>query len=168
MQPPGYANIGVRNLFASWFAVTAWVVRGLVVRLKDKMESGADLVKDTIMDLGNDTEAEDVPSQPLPPLDPALLVSALRGEVEQVLRQVAETINEDPSGCWAAATQERVQALFSALGEESLAEALELRVAAAEAQVPSQRAARGQWAHKYRLMLAAEGRWSAQGEPAAR
>jgi hypothetical protein len=160
MQPPGYANIGVRSLFASWFAVSVWIVRAIFARLQEKLEGGADVVKDTIIDLGNDTGPDDsAGAQPLPPLNPDLLVASLRSEVEQALRRVAEAINADPSGCWAAATQERVQTLFNELAEEALAEALELRVAAAEAQIPCARAARGEWVHRYRQMLASEGRW---------
>jgi hypothetical protein len=83
----------------------------------------------------------------------------LRGRVEETLRQAAEVINEDAHGCWAAATQARVLALFSALAHEALELALELRVGAAEGQVPPEQLAPGDWARRYRRMLAAQGHW---------
>src|SRR5262249_58533409 len=91
-------------------------------------------------------------AQTLPPLDPNLLVAAMRGRLEQLVRQVAGVINEDPDGRWAAVTQERIVALIGALAQEAADQALELRVTAAEATELRQRVVRGLWAHRYRRM----------------
>jgi hypothetical protein len=171
MHPLGNADASLRSLFACWLAFSGQIVQAITAKLRQRMvEEGAEVVKDTILDLDTETAADDwdelTGTQTLPPLNPERLVASLRSQIEQALRQAAEAINEDPCGCWAAVTEERVLALFNDLGHEALAHALELRVAAAEALLPHQQAARGAWAHKYRRMLAAEGRWLPQEEPA--
>jgi hypothetical protein len=162
MHPPGYARASVRSLLACWLAFSARIVEALSGRLRATMaDVGSDAVKDAILDLDNDEPSTPGWSEslPLPPLSPEMLVATLQDKVEQALRQAADAINEDPSGAWAAVTEERVLTLFTDLGQEALNRALELRVAAAEARVPRRRRARGLWAHKFRCMLAAEGRW---------
>jgi hypothetical protein len=148
-------------LFASWLEVTVWLAQAIRAKVSKCLDGGADGVKDAIMDLDNvyapDDSAEATAT--LPPLNPEMLVACLQAKVDQVLHQVAQAINEDPSGCWEAATEERVLEFFSDLGQEALAQGLELRVCAAEAMVPRQRGASGNWAHKYRKMLASAGHW---------
>jgi hypothetical protein len=84
-------------------------------------------------------------------------VAALREQAERVLREGAELINEDACGCWEELTEARVLALFAALGQQALDQALALRVAAA--RLPGESSPPGEWAKKYRRMLAAEGKW---------
>jgi hypothetical protein len=130
-------------------------------------DNATDSVKDAILDLGSDLAegrlSRPVGVQPLPPLSSEQLLTALYGEIEQALRRTVEVINEDPTGCFAEVTRERVLAIFAELGHEVLEQALELRVAAAEAGLPPQ-SAHGEWVKKYRRMLAAEGRWPPAAE----
>jgi hypothetical protein len=163
MYPPGNAQASVRSLLACWLAFSGRIIQALTDRVRLAVaQTGSDAVKDGILDLDNDepgTGNDLTQAPPLPPLDAELLRVRLQSKVDQVLRAAAETINSDPSGCWAQVTEERIQDLFDELGREVLEQALELRVTAAEDLVPSQQFAPGQWAHKFRVMLAAEGRW---------
>src|SRR5262249_11302568 len=94
----------------------------------------------------------------LPPVPAEQLIERLRPQVEAILHQAAVAINEDPWGCWAGLTEDRVAALCQELGQAILEMALELRVAAAEARESSRAPLQG-WAGKYRRMMAREGCW---------
>lgn len=170
MQSPDTTSLGVRSLFVSWLTLSRRMIHAITDSVGQWLEGGADTVKDTIMDLdlGSRSDAGDLidleKAPPLPPLDSEQLVAHMRCKVELVLRQAAAAINEDARSCWEAQTHERVQTLFSELGNAALAEALELRVTAAESRVPPQQSAPGLWAHRYRLLRASEGRWPMEGQ----
>jgi hypothetical protein len=71
------------------------------------------------------------PKRELPPLSADRFVESLRGEVEQALRRVAETINQAPTGALVAAGEAEVRYVFADLLWEALARGLRLRLAAA-------------------------------------
>jgi hypothetical protein len=163
MRPPNTPTPSVRSLISSWIYLTGWIIRAIAARAGELADRAGVEVKDAILDLGcHPADAESSPDAepaPLPSLCPDEFVAALHGPVEQVLRRVAEVINEDPCGHWTSATEDRVVALFRELGQEALEQALLLRVAAAEPPVSSGASSGGEWVKKYRLMLAQEGRW---------
>lgn len=158
---PPSASVG--RLLVSWLALSRWLLSACAVKVTEVTHLNAATVKDAILDLGSRPDeansAKPAPTVPLPPVPADQLVDALHDLVDQVLVRTAEMINEDPSGCWADVTEEQVLRLFCALGEETLDKAFDLRVRAAEAGCPPGLAPRGEWAHKYRRMLAEEGRW---------
>jgi len=158
----------LRSLIVSWLSLTGWMLAACGAKARVMAETGSDAVKDRLLDLSCDPPLDDQAGLPgaeaLPPLDPEVFAASLRGEVEAVLRRAAAAINEDPCGCWAAVTEERVQTLFAELGQEALARALDLRVAAAEAGLAPRRVSPGDWAKRYRRMKAAEGRWPPAAE----
>jgi hypothetical protein len=161
MPSSDYPNPSVGKLVASWLSLTERVVWALASKAQGLTEGASDAVKDALLDLGSDPPgdgpADAAGAQALPPLNPDELAAALRGAIEYALYRAAEVINEDACGCWTEVTRERVLAIFTELAQEVLDQALELRVAAAEDDLSS--AAGGEWARRYRRMLAAEGRW---------
>jgi hypothetical protein len=139
---------------------TRWTFSTCAERMQDLTEGGADRVKDTIMDLGCAPAVEGpADAGPLPPLEPSPFAAALRDEIERTLARVVEVVNEESGGGWSPRTEEQVLALFAELGQAAVQQALELRVAAAEAQMTGELSTPGGWLHRYRCMLAEEGRW---------
>jgi hypothetical protein len=168
MHTEASPRLSVARLVAAWFSFTRWTFSTCVAQMHDLAEGGADAVKDTIMDLGCEpAAAEPGPVGPLPPLEAAGFSAALRDEIEQTLARVAQVINGEPTGCWSPRTEEQVAALFAELAQAALARALDLRVEAAEAGLGSEQSSPGGWLHRYRRMLAEEGRWPPVPEGAA-
>ncbi len=160
MHTQARPRLSVARLVASWLSFTRWTFSTCIAQVQDLTEGGADAVKDTILDLGCQPPADSpVEPQPLPPLPPGCLAGALREEVERVLQRVSEVVNEEPAGCWSPRTTEQVLALFEELAQLALARALDLRVRAAEKALPGEQANPSDWLHRYRRMLAEEGRW---------
>jgi hypothetical protein len=150
----------VARLLASWFSFTRWTFSTCLSQVQDLAEGGADRVKDTIMDLGCPPAATgSTTAGPLPPLELSPFAEALREEIERTLARVVEVINEETGGGWSPRTEEQVLTLFAELGQDVLERALDLRVGAAEANLPAEDSQSGVWLHKFRRMLAEEGRW---------
>jgi hypothetical protein len=152
----------VSSLLSSWLSLTGWMFAVCADRANDLIEGGHDRVGDAIADVGCPS-AERGESAELPTLDPEAFAAGLIGRAEQTLRQAAEVINQEPNACMEAVTRDRVQALFRALADAVLAEAMEKRIAEAEAE----RGESGspEWVRRYRRILAAEGRWPPVEEP---
>jgi hypothetical protein len=162
MRPFNAASVGFGKLVGSWVALTGSLLAACLSRPFRFTDRAAEVVKDALLDLGADTD-EDSPAgdalpASLPLVRPDEFAAAMHPHIEAALLLAAEAINEDECGCWSAVTRERVLALFHGLAQEALAQALELRVAAAEASM-AQTGASGLWVRKYRRMCAAEGRW---------
>jgi hypothetical protein len=154
------------SLVASWLSLSGQIVRSFGTRLREILDRSQDTVKDSILDLelGRDAAEEmSLPPSSLPPVDGQQLAKVLRERYEVAMRQVAEVINEDPYGCLSQITEDRVLKLLRDLGREALEQAFELQVEAAEAQLPVSQVPQGEWAKKFRRMLAAEGRWPHPG-----
>lgn len=164
MNPGDSTRPTVRSLLTDWLSVTGWVVQACAARTRELVDDAADSARYGVMDFdlgAGETKADIAPGQPLPPVCPEQLTAALRKELAGVLHQAAAVINDDPAGCCTAMTEERVLALFRDLGQHVLAVAQEQRVARAEAGLPAARVPAGEWARKWRRMLAGEGRWPA-------
>jgi hypothetical protein len=155
MSPQQTASFAA--LIAAWLAFswkTAWA---LATRAQKRFDDGGEVFKDLVFDMGSG-EAGVATASNLPPLPADEFISAMREPVEEVLCQVAQIINEDSADDWKPVTEERINALFARLGKEALTAALDVRVAQAESQLPERRQ-RGEWAHRYRRLLAESGRW---------
>jgi len=153
----------VSSLLSSWLSLTGWVFAVCAQRANDLIEGGHDRVGDAVNDVGSPPEEGTNDAGELPALAPEAFAAGLIGRAEEVLRQAAEVINQEPNACMEAVTRDRVQALFRTLADEVLARAMEQRIADAEA-------ARGEseapdWVRRYRRILAAEGRWPPAEEP---
>jgi hypothetical protein len=147
----------IRSLASAWLVFTWRVANAMAARAQRNFDEYADGIKDSCLDLGRQLPADPTTAE-LPGVDPAQLAAAMRVRVEATLREVADLLNEDDAGNWEAVTEERVRDCFARLADETLAAALDLRVARVEAQLPPERS-RGEWARKYRRLLAREGRW---------
>jgi hypothetical protein len=158
---PPYPSLG--TLIASWWSLTGYVLEVLAAKVAGQREETADAVGNAILDLDWDAAGQPGPAaaeaQGLPPVEPERLVEALRPRFEQALRRAATVMNEDPSGFWSEVTEERIAAIFLDLGEAALEQGTELRVTAAEGPAAPGPLTPSGWAHKYRCMLALEGRW---------
>jgi len=157
MHTPKPPHPSLGTLIASWWSLTGYVLEVLSAKVAGTREETANAVGDAILDLDWDDPAQPRPfaeGRALPPLDSGRLVEALRPRFEQALHRAAAVMNEDPSGFWTEVTEERIAAIFLDLAETALEQGTELRVAAAEGA-----ASKPGWAHKYRCMLALEGRW---------
>ncbi len=174
MFPVDHPRASVARLLTSWLAFTRWTLSiwlaftrwtysSCVGTAPGWAERAADRVKDTLLDLGCSRSTGEDPvaleAGPLPALDVAAFVAGLRERVERTLEKTADAINEEPCAAWAPVTQERVVALFRDLAQEVLAEALEMRVSAAEALLGGTSASPEEWVKRYRRMKAAEGQW---------
>jgi hypothetical protein len=147
------ARLNIGRLLTAWVGLAGWIFTAIAARCTGLFDRLADRVKDGIIDLGSGPDQDPTPvarEPSLPPVDPKVLGWALEPCIMQALAETAAAINEDPDGCLAALTEERVLALFQALGEVALAQAQELRFAAAEAALPGQVKAPGEWARRYR------------------
>ena len=136
----------------------------LYVKARDVLDRIADSVKDAVMDwelprLGDERGSLDFRAAALPPVEPAQLVRALQARVESTISSVADAMNANPTGRIGPEAEERVLDLVADLVEEALQVGLQLRIEAAENLLPPAELPQGQWAKKFRFMLAEEGRW---------
>jgi hypothetical protein len=135
---------------------TSWekAARSLRDRVEETLDRWSEAVKDAILDWDPDDEPTEppLPLEELPPLAPEQFVEALRGPVEETLRQVAETINAAPTGHLVAASEDRLTELFADLWCEALRVGIQLRLDAAEAARPDGEKLQGEWARRYRHM----------------
>jgi hypothetical protein len=125
-------------------------------KVGEKLEGMAEAIKDAILDWEGTNENEEGESglAELPPLEPVLFVAALREKIEDVLWQMAEAVNEAPTGQVVSASELRVRELLVELYREALELGLQMRLDAAEASMtPSQRP-HGRWAKSYRRLKA--------------
>jgi hypothetical protein len=125
-------------------------------RMNAALDRMADLIKNAMMDgFGvNRDEDDEEPFSELPPMSADEFVEVMRGPVEEALRQVAEAINDIPEGLSDEA-EERTCDIFTELWLESLRIAMRLRIDAALAsEDPSGVHPLGEWARRYRRMLA--------------
>jgi hypothetical protein len=140
--------------FPNWIAHTVSHKAALLT------EQVADGVKDGLLDLGysaaEDDQLEAIEPIPLPPLDSQQFAAALDGPVADALQRVAVLINNAPGGLPPTDVEQQVHAIFEGLARNALWQAFELRMAAAEADLPPSGA---EWARRYRRMMAREGRW---------
>jgi hypothetical protein len=122
------------------------------------LDRAAVVVKDAILDWNPDgDERPEPPAAPLPPLEPAKFVAALRAPVEEFIRSAAESLNAVPDLDGMAATEDDIRALAEHFVRQVFTAAAEQRLDAAAARLPTA-GAEGAWAKKLRRMLAAEGR----------
>jgi hypothetical protein len=162
-----HSSPSVRSLLGSWLTLSRWIFHTVADRLREMSEESADGVRDAMLDFSIEADgpSEPVRAAPLPPLAPEQLALALRHETEEVFRQAADVLNEDPAGCWSEATEARVLALFEQLGRQALEQAFEVCMAALEARLPAESLAPGRWARKYRRMQGAQGNWPPPDDP---
>ena len=147
----------ISSLVSSWLSLTGWVFAACAERANTLVEGGNERVSDAILVVDSEPRDPAAAGASLPPLDADEFVAALRERVEQVLRQAADVVNQQPNACLAAVTRDRLQTLFHDLADEALTQALEARVAAAEGQRGE--AGSAEWVRRYRRILASEGRW---------
>jgi hypothetical protein len=162
MQASHLPRPSLWSLLSCWLTLSGLIFRSCGRRLREILDRGQDTVKDAILDLEVGREAPDERSSlpaTLPPVDGRQLARILREHYEEALRQVAEVINEDPYGCLSEVTEDRVFKLMKDLGQEALQQAFEMQVQTAETQLPASQVPQGEWAKRFRRMLAAEGRW---------
>src|SRR5262249_39775629 len=128
------------------------------------MDGIFEAIKDAVLDAAGDDDFEDEQDSatPLPPLRPEDLAAAMLPSVEDALREVADTINAAPNVRSAGLCQECLSALIANLVGAALEVGFRLRIEAAEAAAPLPRP-QGEWAQKYRQMVAADGRWPPLG-----
>ena len=81
----------------------------------------------------------------LPQMSRDEFVAAMRRKCEEILGQVADAINQAPTGSVIAGSEEKVRDLFGDLRQQAFEMGLQLRLDAAEAAFsPSERSADGQ------------------------
>jgi hypothetical protein len=141
----------------------------LYAKAQGMLDRIADSVKDAVMDwelpaLSDDQEPSEDSAAELPPVAPAQLIQALQARVESTISSVAEAINANPTGRIGPESEDRVLGLIADLVEEALQVGLQLRITAVENLLPPSQMPEGQWARKFRFMLADEGRWPATEE----
>jgi hypothetical protein len=170
MLPVDHPEPSLRALLLSWGRLTGRIFRACGARLGAGADRAADAVNDALLDLKwppeDDPPVEAPPPTHLPPADASGLLEASLDDLAEVFHQAAGLVNDDPDGCWAAATEEQVIALFEGLGRRVIARALEGRVTAAEAALRPGEGRCREWVRRYRRMLAAEGRWPPPDERA--
>ena len=84
------------------------------------VEGGNDRVSDAILDVDSEPREPAAAGPALPPLDADEFVADMAQRVEQILRQAAEVVNQEPNACLTAVTRDRLQTLFRALADEAL------------------------------------------------
>ena len=125
-------------------------------RMTAALDRMADLIKNAMMDgIGDNSDEEDEePFSELPPMSTDEFLEVMRGPVEEALRQAAEALNDVPEGL-SPAVEERTCDIFTELWLESLRIAMRLRIDAAIAnEDPNAARPLGEWARRYRRMLA--------------
>jgi hypothetical protein len=161
MHPSEHPILGLGWLRARWYSLTGWIVPFLENRARLLEERVADRIKDTLLDLGCDTEEESgevVAPQLLRPPVTSRFAEAVHDMVEEALRQEDDQANENPRACSPQRIEQQVRALFDALLAAAIEQALRHRVVHSE----TARAAKevgGAWARKYRRMMATESYW---------
>lgn len=110
----------------------------------------ADAVKDALLDWDVAPQAGD--ASDLLPMASADFVEAMRPKVDEVLRRLADAINEAPPERAADILKGPVAALFSVLLREAIFRGMQLRVEATEAGLSPAEAPAGAWAKRYRQM----------------
>jgi hypothetical protein len=74
--------------------------------------------------------------EPVPMLSREAYVQAMRANLEEVLRRVADAVNDAPPGRVIAGSEEQVRDLFAAFRQQAYEMAVQMRVDAAEAAFP--------------------------------
>ena len=69
-------------------------------------------------------------------VSPQAFVEAMRGETEQVLREVMEAVNRAPDGAWINASEMKVRDLMAEYRRRVFEQALQMKVEAAEGAFP--------------------------------
>lgn len=137
-------------------------VRQMLAALGHKVDGAFDGAADAIKDSLLDWSMLDEPAPPvpepleLPPFSQARFVGAMREKVEHTLAQVAEILNDAPSGQIIAASEERVGELLAELWCEALELGRKMRAEAVAAGSPPVRHSQGEWVQRFRLMRAGE------------
>src|SRR5581483_11293809 len=132
--------------------------------LRRALDRLSDSLKEALLDAGiDDLDGPDEPAAPLPPVPPDALVAALRPAVDDVLYRVAEAINRVPDVRSAGWCEKPVADLLAELLGAAVETGFRLRIEAAEAEGGYPRP-QGEWARKYRQMLATDGHWPPPGE----
>jgi hypothetical protein len=156
-------------LLTDWFSLTGWVLWSCGSRVKAFLERIGTATTDTVLDVGYlDDESPPPDPAPLPPIDSDVFARTMLTQAKEALSQTAVMLNEEPCGDWSAVTEERVMTLFRELGQQALAQALEMRIASAESELPHRRHTSGDWVRKYRRMMAREGHWPPASQDSAR
>jgi hypothetical protein len=125
----------------------------------------ADFIKDLMLDwdYSGDDEPEPITDE-LPRMSEHQFVEALRGKVEETLQRIAETINEAPTGKIIEASEEKVCRMLAELWTKALQLGVQMRLEAAEAEMPPGVKPQGEWAIRLRRMLAGGGGMSLANE----
>jgi hypothetical protein len=89
----------------------------------------------------------------LPPMSPEAFVFALRCQMDDTLRQVAEAINAAPTGDIIGGSEEQVCQLLAEFWAKAMERGVQMRIEAAEAVLPPGERTRGEWARRLRRML---------------
>jgi hypothetical protein len=113
-------------------------------------------VKDAILDLsigGRDALVEP-PPPPLAAMPREQFLDVMRPRVDELLTQVADVMNQAPSGRIIPLSRERIHRLLEELELDVLERGLKLRIEASYATLPPERRPQGEWARRYRRMRA--------------
>src|SRR5262249_17273407 len=116
----------------------------------------ADFIKDLMLDWDFATdEGEPEPiTDELPPMSEHQFVEALRGRVEETLHRIADTVNQAPTGKIIEASEQKVCRMLAELWTMALQLGVQMRLEAAEAEMPPGAKPQGEWAIRLRRMLA--------------
>lgn len=116
----------------------------------------ADFIKDLMLDwdFGPDDEELEPITDELPRMSEARFMQALRGKVEEMLYRMADAINEAPTGKIIEASEEKVCRMLAELWTTALQLGVQMRLEAAEAEMPAGTKPQGEWAVRLRRMLA--------------
>jgi hypothetical protein len=123
-------------------------------RMEAVFERAADAVKDALLDWELDGEAGRDPSdlEELPPLDPTTFVAGLMPQLGDILKQLADVVNDAPTERILAANEARARELLCGFCRDALAVGLQMRRDAAEARREPMLRAHGAWAQRWRRM----------------
>jgi hypothetical protein len=151
------AQNGLRAGWLSLFGRLGQMLSGKARLIEQRV---ADRVKDALLDLGEEMEDESEPSVPfpLPAMNADRFIEAMQGPVEIALRQSAQRLNEGPGGQTPEKIDEQVHVIFEELARKAIEEAFQQRMTLAENDLPPVGHG-GDWARRYRRMMAREGRW---------